>query len=261
MARQKFQKEILLLAFRAGKLLLANGAEIFRVEDTVYRICRAYGLQSVRAFVLSSALFLTAGNETEPQFAEVWQIPVNAANLTRVAELNELSRHIELTHCSPEEIRAELDRIENMPDFPLWLQVLAGGVCGAAFSCMFEGDPADFACAFVIGLLFELYFTRIGQPHFSRIVRNILGGALIAALSILFCHSGLGHHLQSLMTGGIVLMVPGVAFTNGIRDLADGDYLSGEIRLLDALIVFFCIAIGVGSVMALYGWFTGGAPL
>ncbi len=259
--RQERQKEILLLALRAGKLLLENGAEIFRVEDTVYRICRAYGLHSTHTFVLSSALFLTAGDETEPQFAEVWQIPVNAANLSRVAELNELSRHIELTHCPPEEIRRELDRIEAMPDFPLWVQVLAGAVGGSMFSSMFGGNPGDFVCSFVIGVLFELYFLKIGRPFFSRIVRNILGGALIAALSILFYRSGLGHHLQSLMIGGIILMVPGVAFTNGIRDLADGDYLSGAIRLLDAVIVFFCIAIGVGSMMTVYEWFTGGVPL
>ena len=42
------QQEILLLAMKAGQIQLENGAEIFRVEDTIMHICRAYGLHSVR---------------------------------------------------------------------------------------------------------------------------------------------------------------------------------------------------------------------
>ena len=59
--------------------------------------------------------------------------------------------------------------------------------------------------------------------------------------------------------GGIIIMVPGVAFTNAIRDMADGDYISGSVRMLDAILVFFCIAMGVGFMMALYsGMMRGG---
>ena len=63
-----------------------------------------------------------------------------------------------------------------------------------------------------------------------------------------------------MIIGGIILMVPGVAFTNAIRDMVDSDYISGSVRMLDAIISFFCIAIGVGVVLALYGNIAG-APL
>ena len=56
-------------------------------------------------------------------------------------------------------------------------------------------------------------------------------------------------------------MVPGVAFTNAIRDMADGDYISGSVRMLDAILVFFCIAMGVGFMMAIYNGVTGGVLL
>ena len=46
-------------------------------------------------------------------------------------------------------------------------------------------------------------------------------------------------------------LVPGVAFTNAIRDIANGDYLSGAVRMLDAMLVFVCIAVGAGMSMAL----------
>ena len=67
-------------------------------------------------------------------------------------------------------------------------------------------------------------------------------------------------HYRVQIIGGIILMVPGVAFTNAIRDMVDSDYISGSVRMLDAVISFFCIAIGVGVVLALYGNIAG-APL
>lgn len=122
------QQEILLLAMKAGQIQLENGAEIFRVEDTIMHICRAYGLHSVHIFVLSNGIFLSCGDETEPLFAKVLQVPVNNTNLRRVAEVNQLSRRIEEEGLSPENVRRELTRIEEHPAFPAALQIAVAGL-------------------------------------------------------------------------------------------------------------------------------------
>ena len=64
-------REVLETAMKAGRLLLGNGAEIFRVEETIYRICRHYGVQSASTFVLSNGIFITAGDEKEPCYSAV----------------------------------------------------------------------------------------------------------------------------------------------------------------------------------------------
>lgn len=138
------QQEILLLAMKAGQIQLENGAEIFRVEDTIMHICRAYGLHSVHIFVLSNGIFLSCGDETEPLFAKVLQVPVNNTNLRRVAEVNQLSRRIEEEGLSPENVRRELTRIEEHPGFPAALQIAVAGLAGACFGVMFGGSPWDF---------------------------------------------------------------------------------------------------------------------
>ena len=129
MERSKYDREVLLAALEAGKLLLENGAEIFRVEETIYRICRHFGLTSASAFVLSNGIFLTSGDEEEKeaQFAKVLLIPVNGANLGRVAEVNQLSRQIENDAYTLEQVRQELKRIQHLPDFPKPLQIAAAG--------------------------------------------------------------------------------------------------------------------------------------
>ena len=130
-------QEILLLAMKAGQIQLENGAEIFRVEDTIMHICRAYGLHSVNTFVLSNGIFLSCGDEDEPQFAKVLQIPVNNTNLRRVAEVNQLSRRIEDDGLDLETVRRELKRIEEQEIRTL------GGSCAA--SSAVPGSPF---CAF-----------------------------------------------------------------------------------------------------------------
>ena len=69
-------KEVMELALQAGHILLENGAEIFRVEETMERICKHYGVQSSNEFVLSNGIFVTAGNEKEKFYAKVQHIPV-----------------------------------------------------------------------------------------------------------------------------------------------------------------------------------------
>ena len=261
MEQSEREREVLLVALEAGKILLENGAEIFRVEDTVYRICHYYGLQSASAFVLSNGIFLTSGNEKESQFAKVLQIPVNNANLSRVAEVNDLSRRIERGHLALAEAKQELNRIQATPGFSNKMQILAAGMSGACFCIMFGGRAQDALCSYLIGVLLYAYLLYLGKPLFSKIVCYILGSAWVTFLCILFYKLGWGHRLESMMIGGIILMVPGMAFTNAIRDMADGDYISGSVRMLDAVLVFFCIAMGVGFVIALYGAITGGVLL
>lgn len=45
---------------QAGELLLENGAEIFRVEETMDRICRHYGVESASQFILMNYILATA---------------------------------------------------------------------------------------------------------------------------------------------------------------------------------------------------------
>lgn len=260
MEQTQRKQDILVAALEAGRILLENGAEISRVRDTVQRICHHFGMESVHLYMLSNGIFLTAGNKKDPEFAHVEEIPVNRTNLSRITEINQLSRQISRGTYTVPEVRQELKRIQALPSIPRYLQILAAGIGGACFSYMCGGDGNDAVCALGIGALLYLFLLNIGSPLFSRLVCHILCGGWITFLSLLCYYLGLGHHLDALLISGIILMVPGVAFTNGIRDMASGDYLSGCVRLLDALLVFFGLAIGVGAVMTLYRHLTGGGP-
>ena len=172
------QKEkIMEIAMRAGHILLENGAEISRVEETIDRICRHYGIESANSFVLSNGIFSTMGNERESFFARVQHIPVSGAHLNRVAAVNQLSREIEEGKHTVEELGRCLDDIEQMPGKRKGVQIGASAVGSGAFCYLLGGDLADSAAAFLSGLVLYVYILYIGK-NLSKLVQNILGGAL-----------------------------------------------------------------------------------
>ena len=260
MGRQS-DEEVLDLALMAGHILLENGAEIYRVEETIDRICGYYGVNSENAFVLSNGIFLTAGSARESFFAKVQHIPVSGTHLNKVAAVNQLSREIvEGKHTIQDAYRI-LEEIRTMPGKKRWMQTLASGVGSAAFCIFFGGTFGDSLAAFAAGICLYLYVLWLSVPHLSKSVGNIGGGALVTVVCCLLYLMGVGENLNFMMIGTIMPLVPGVAFTNSIRDVADGDYISGSVRMLDALLVFFCIAIGVGIGFSLISLVPGSGTL
>lgn len=253
-------KQVMELALDAGHILLENGAEIFRVEETMDRICHHYGMQSGSAFVLSNGIFVTAGGERENFFAKVQHIPVSGTHLDKVAAVNQLSREIESGKYTLAEAKKELDRIRNMPGKRKWVQILASGLGSASFCYLFGGGIADSLVAFAAGLVLYAYVLEI-SVHLSKIVGNIFGGALVTLFCGILYLFGVSKNLNFTIIGSIMPLIPGVAFTNAIREMADSDYISGGVRMMDALLSFISIAIGVGMGTALLNYLTGGVPI
>ena len=84
---------------------------------------------------------------------------------------------------------------------------------------------------------------------------------MLTILCGVFKKFGLGEHLEFMIIGSIMPLIPGYAFTNAIREIADGDYISGSVRMLDALLIFVCIAIGVGLGVSFLNHTMGGVLL
>jgi len=141
------------------------------------------------------------------------------------------------------------------------MQVLASGCGCAAFCYLFGGSIWDSAVALLTGIILYIYVLYVSAPHLSKIVGNISGGALVTILCSAMYLAGMGQHLNYMVIGSIMPLIPGVPFTNAIREIADSDYISGSVRMMDALLIFFCIAIGVGVGFSLAGWVTGGTLL
>lgn len=247
--------EVLEMASEAGHILLENGAEISRVEDTMERISSNYGVKSGHFFVLSNGIFTTS---SQSRYAKVEFIPIRAIQLSKVVEINRMSYDIAAGRLSLEEARLRLERIKSMPEKPA-LEQIAGAAFGAAgFCAVFGGGFMDCAADFVIGALLYVFCLFFSGRHMSKIVGGICNALTATLLCIASYKAGFGESLSNIIIGAIMPLIPGVPFVNGVRDLADSDYIAGMTRLTDAMLGFFCIALGTGIGLMADGMLSGG---
>lgn len=252
------QEQALHLATEAGHILLENGAEISRVEETMAHIAAAYGVEDESFFVLSNGIIATGQHYARADF-----IPIKGTQLAKVAEVNQLSRDVTGGRMPVDTLRQRIQAIRDMPG-KLWWELFIGIVFGmAAFSLLFGGSLSDAMATLVAGVLLGLYITFL-CPHLSRLAGSVAGG-LVGGLSCLLVYRvalqiGVTHplHLPNMIIGTIISLVPGVPFTNGMRDLANEDYIAGTTRLTDAFLVFLCIALGVALAFIIDGMVMGG---
>ncbi len=254
-------KEVLTLAVEIGDALLRNGAEVYRVEDTVLHILEAYGIKDCDVYVLSNGIFASANENKDDACSMIRHVPLGTTHLGRIAALNQLSREICSHECSLIESWDRLDACKSIPFNPNYVQFFFCGLGSACFCYLFGGGILDAVCAFFAGALLKIFLCFSDKQLESKFITNILGSAIVTLLSLLALGTGLPVMQDKIVIGAIMPLVPGIALTTSIRDLFNGDYLSGAIHLMDAILTAFCIAVGVGSVITLYQLITGGGLL
>ena len=145
---------VLDLALKAGRISLSNGAEIFRVEETIEYICRHFGIEEMDAFVLSNGIFLTGYSAGHEVYARVKHVPSAGTHLGIVAAVNDLSREITAGHVTIDEAFERLEEIDKMPAKSARSQILAAGIGSAVFCYLMRGNAYDaFFTLFIAGIL------------------------------------------------------------------------------------------------------------
>ncbi len=254
-------KEILTLAVEIGDALLRSGGEIYRVEDTLFHILDAYGLAHFDVYVLSNGIFASVDEPDACSLSMIRHVPLGDVHLGKIAALNQLSREICAHAISLDAAWARLRDCQalSLPD--AWMQGLSCGIGCACFCSIFGGSVLDAFCTLVPGIFLQYMRLSHQAKNVSKFMTNIVGSAFLTAASLLLLHLNLPIHPDKIVIGGIVPLLPGIALTTSIRNLFNGDYLSGAIHLLDALLTAMCIAVGVGFVIIFYQHIKGGAFL
>ncbi len=247
-------RRIMDLVLTAGRILLENGAEVFRVEQTMCIMANSFSLQDFHVYVLTNGIFASA---KDGQVSEVRNIPRHTVHLARVDAVNTLSRKIAAGGVTLEEAEAQLKAAEKLPPPTARGQRMASALGVFCFATMFGGGLKEGLIAAVAGFLLASYLLWCERYHTHSIFQKMTGAALVSVCCLI---GGilLNGNVDIATIGALMLLTPGMAFTMGIRDLANSDYLSGSIRMIDALLVGGSIAGGAAMIMALSNYWIGG---
>lgn len=254
-------KDILTLAVEIGDTMLRNGAEIYRVEDSLIHILESCNVENFDVYVLSNGIFASANEDREDACSMIRHVPISSVNLGKVAALNQLVRDICDHKCSIEEATVRLTECKHIPPYPKPVLVTCCAVACGCFCYLFGGTFLDMLIATVIGAVEQLFLFACERKHVSRFLTNVFASLVVAILSILAFASGLPVHHDKIIIGDIMPLVPGIVFTTSIRDFYNGDYLSGTIHLIDALLTALCIAVGICLPIVLFRYLGGGLAL
>jgi uncharacterized membrane protein YjjP (DUF1212 family) len=250
-------REILTLAVEIGDELLRNGAEVYRVEDTVLHILEAYKIKEYDVYVLSNGIFASANENMPDACSMVRHVPLGTTHLGRIAALNQLSREICSHECTVAEAWNRLNHTRSIPFYSKRLQVIFCGMGCGGFAFLFGGTYLDMAVALCVGMILQLLWEILKNHQPSKFITNILGSAIVTLLALIAYSTGAPLNYDKIIIGSIMPLVPGIALTTSIRDYFNGDYLSGAIHMIDAVLTAFCIAVGVGSVITVYNLLAG----
>jgi len=235
----------------AGELMLKNGAETYRVEDTVTRIARGYHISHVNVFVTPTAIITTMqGDEEVMDHTELLRVTERTIDLHKVSLVNDVSRQITSNPISPETVKQKLQDIDqSTPTFPYWIHISAAAVASGCFTIMFNGTWPDFLPAFIVGAIGYAVFQKGQQLVNVKFFSELLASFVIGIVAVFLITVGAGQHLDKIIIGSVMPLVPGLAITNAVRDLMAGHLLSGLSRGAEALLTAAAIGSGIAVVI------------
>ncbi len=245
-------QERLTCAMDIGEQMLINGAEVHRVEDSVKRICTAFGFDRIDVFIITSSMVVTVfeGEESLTQTRRIINIGTDFEKLHR---LNDLSRKICNSSMSMEEIRQIFGDITIQRPYPFWLECLAYAIISGAFALFFGGELLDAVVAFGIGALIRGLIFFADRARMNKIFIKFSCCFAATVFAIIALKIGLIQILDKVLIGNIMTLIPGIGLTNALRDLFTGDSIAGLLRLIEAVLTALALAAGYFAAVFIFG--------
>ncbi|OWZ82908.1 threonine/serine ThrE exporter family protein [Natranaerobius trueperi] len=247
------EDEILILAGNAAEIMLANGGETYRVEQMVEYMCKSAGIKFVEPYATPTGIFISVNNVDEPPETTIRRVRSRTIDLDKVSRINELSRRIASHEISYQKAQKELKSIaKEGKTFGFWPTIWGACMISASSAMFFGGHWIDILPSFIISFIIQItinYMDIRDIYFFSDFLAGLIGGLVGSA----FINLGFGTSLDVLTVSALMPLVPGVAITNGVRDIIKGDLNSGMVRVFAAIWVAVAIASGVVASFYIVG--------
>lgn len=243
-AEVRESRKALQTALNIGAQMLSSGAEISRVEDSIVRMCRAFGAETVECFAITYVIVVTISGENLTELTEIRRINTFDRNMYKLTELNALSREICETQMNPEQASQRLREIENRKSYSLSGKMFIFALISLSFTLFFGGSLKDMAVSALIGVLIAPVENVLSRSEMNRFVQVFLCSVVAGLLSIVMAGIWRGVSSELVSIGNIMIFIPGVIFTCAVQEIFSNNMLSGLTRLAEAVIISLVIATG-----------------
>lgn len=238
-------------AMKLGYRLAMSGAETFRVEDSVNRVMAAYGI-SAETFAIPNLIIINIETPDGQVLTRMRRIGYHGNDLDSVERYSNLSRKVCGETPEPSEAILWLRQTESSCRKYSLPGCLAGSFLGACgFAVFFGGNLIDSLCAGLCGILVGLVNRLMDNLKVNHFFSTIASAFILSLTSYGMGSMGIAVHIDAVIIGVLMILVPGLLFTNAMRDIIFGDTNSGINRIVQVLLIAAAIAIGTGAAWGL----------
>ena len=243
----------------AGRLIMENGGETYRVEETITRMGHAFGFAEVECFAVPSGIFISYRKKAGSIETAVKRVRRKGTDLTRVDAVNAVSRRMEAENLTCEEVMALLREIETRPPKITKLGLAAAvALSSAGWAVMFGGRVMDAVVSFLVALLCQGIAFAFDKAGMRSFVSTLVGSFLGTILPMLL-HLATGMLMvEESVAACLMPLLPGLAMTNAVQDTMRGDMVSGISSATNAVLTASMIAGGALIGTTVFRLLTGG---
>lgn len=246
-------KKILQGILDIGEAMLKSGAENYRLEDSLYRMCKSYGFVRYDVFVIPSNIQITVESPDGEIFTQIRHIESTDINFDRLDYLNNLSRYVCEKQPDAAELRQKYLEVMNRPKQHPLVPYFAEIMGGTGFAIFFGCDFMDAIVATIVSIMITIVGRWLSKRENNLLIYNTILAFLSELIIISMVHLGVGSHPERIMIGVVMLLISGLSTTNGIRELIQRDFISGSINIMNSFLGAAGIAFGIASAMILFG--------
>ncbi len=250
---------LLELVSEMGFRLMFSGAEIYRVEESVSRLLKAYGAERGEVFAIPNCIIVSLTSPMGKPMTQIRRMPGHGTDIYLLERYNDLCRRMCRETPPFEEAIAQMEEIAATHKvYSLLAQMLAHFLGCGMFSLFYGGSVWDGLCGGICGVVIGLCLTFTSRLGANLFFKTIAAGAASALVALMLTTLGLGQNADSIIIGALMALVPGIAFTNAMRDIMAGDMVAGISKAAEALLIGAAIAMGTALPLGVTRMLTGG---
>lgn len=234
-----------------GESMLQCGAENYRLEDSLYRMCKAYGFVRYDVFVIPSNIQITVETPEGEFLTQIRQIENFDMDFDQLDYINNLCRYVCQNTPDEVELREKYEEVLNRPPQHPAAKYFAGVMGGTGFAVFFGCNFMDAIVAVIVSLMIVIVGEWLSKRESNLMVYNMILAFLSEVIILLSVNLGLGEHPERIMIGIVMLLISGLGITNGIREVLQRDFISGTINIMNSMLGAAGIAFGIAMAMLL----------
>lgn len=238
---------LLNVAMKLGYRLAMSGAETFRVEESINRMMQAYGI-SAETFSIPNLLIINIETPDGQTITRMRRVGIHGNDLDSVERYSNLSRRICEQKPTPDEALTWVRETDESKRTYRLLGTLIGSFLGACgFAAIFGSSLTDSLCAGICGVVTGLVLHIMNIFKVNQFFSTVATAFIMTLAAWVMNAAGIVESTDTVIIGTLMILVPGLLFTNAMRDIIFGDTNSGVNRIIQVLLIAVAIALGTGA--------------